>query len=66
MTTITIKNGFKNKNIAVKNPQEALKVLLDFMGYTYIMPLEDEDLNKKQQLHFQKNKNRPIEDYDNI
>lgn len=66
MTTITIKNGFRKKNIVVKTPQEALQTLLDSMGYVYLFPITDEHINQKLRKHAKNNKDRSITDYDNL
>ncbi len=66
MTTITIKDGLEDKNINVKNPQEALQKLLDSLGYTYLFPIRDKKISQKLKKHSDENKDRPLEDFDNI
>ena len=66
MTTITIQNGLKNEDIIVKTPQEALQTLLDSLGYTYMMPVNDEETLARLKIHFEENEDRSLDDYDNI
>ena len=66
MTTITIQNGLNNEDIFVKTPQEALQTLLDSLGYTYMMPVNDEETLARLKIHFKENEDRSLDDYDNI
>ena len=66
MTTITIKNGLKKNNYSYNNPLQAIEEILNEMNIVMLQPIENKEILARTLQHFEENKNRALDSYDNI
>jgi len=66
MTTITIKSGLKKENYVYNTPMQAIEDIFTEMGMVMLQPIEDSEISKRTEKHYQENKDRNLDTYDNI